>query len=190
MAEIKELMTIVYELTIDSETGEITDTKIKSKEIGNTKKTTTKKATKEDEEPLVTLEANKLVFNKAALQFMDFQAGDKIKIAFKPVGSKTVPVVGRDEAFGTVGDGNKLTKSGTIACRGAKNEELANYGTEFRITPDSNGLFIMQSKDEPPAQIVGDESISLDEGEVADLPFDIDIEDKDTEEIDSTFFQL
>lgn len=188
MAELKELMTIVYELTIDSDTGEIIDTQIKSKEIG--KKATKKKETKKEEssDPLVVLESNKLVFNNAALQFMDFQAGDKIKVAYKPVSSKTVPLIGRAEAFDTAKDGNVLTKSGTVAFRGVKNEELSNFGTEFRPSKYSEGLFILQSKDEPPTQIVADENIELNEDEVADLPFDVDVDE--AEPIDSNFFQL
>ena len=63
MAIITQLHTITYELSIDTETGEIVGTKIVSKkEENNTtpKKVNRKKTQEEDSEPKVYLEENKI----------------------------------------------------------------------------------------------------------------------------------
>ena len=93
---------------------------------------------------------------------------------------------------------NKLTKNNTVAYRGAKNEELAKYGTEFTILAHNSkeGLFVLSSGNIPVQQeeLSGDENIALEDED--SLPLDIDLaglvneQDANVTEIDANFFKL
>lgn len=187
MAIIKDTLIITYELSIDTETGEIISTSIVNKEIGKKKSSTKKKKVEEDPNPKITLEQNKLILNSAAQGFMKVQADDKLDIKYEQTGKGLQPVIGTDEAFGTYGSGNRLTKTGTISFRGAKNEELSKYGTCFSVVahPKKENLFILQSLDG-----VAPITEELKDDEIADLPFDLNIDDANVEEVDTKFFQL
>ena len=118
-------------------------------------------------------------------------------IKYEKRGKETVPVIGTDTAFGTK-QGNKLTKSLTVACRGSKNEELSKYGTEFILVPHEtkDGIFVLQNEyakleralddtlekpDEP------EEEIGLPDIDLQDL---IDDKDATITEVSSSMFQL
>lgn len=196
MAEVKETFTVhlTYEMSVDIETGEVLETKLVDRTVDKlgSKPSKAKKVIKdEDPEPKVYLEGNKLQLNQAALDLMKVEDGVKLDIKY----DNSRPVIGTTDAFGTAG-GNKLTKAGTIAFRGNKNDELSKHGDTFTLKPHptKGGLFILDSGKEIP-EPEKDETISIDE-EDADLPFELDlaeiVEDKDAEitEIDSTFFNL
>ena len=189
MAIITQLHTITYELSIDTETGEIVGTKIVSKkEENNTtpKKVNRKKTQEEDSEPKVYLEENKIKLNSAALELLGVEAGDKLDVQYDKNNS---PLIGTPEAFGSPKLGNKLTKSGTIAFRGSKNEELAKWGNEFNLVDRGNGIFGMVND-----QIVQDEEEVTDEN--IEIPDDIDLSLSvdslidDAEEVDANMFKL
>jgi len=77
--------------------------------------------------PIATLEKNKISFNKEALKFLNKAEGDRIGIDYSVLSDGLLhPVINLDE-------GNKITKSGTVSCRGTSNEVLSKYGTEFVI---------------------------------------------------------
>lgn len=172
MAIIKQKVTVTYELSIDAESGKILESEIvnkKSKSIDSVK---------EDSEPKLYLEDTKCRLNQAAIKLMNLEAGDKIDIKYEQDKAGTIPLIGKDEAFGTKG-GNKLSKSYTIACRGIKNAELVKYGKEFNIFkhPNKEGLFVLSSGIEIKNPVVEE---------------DINIDDliEDTTEITSDFFKL
>lgn len=197
-------ITLKYQVTVDTETGEMTTKCIKrtvDKSNFEVSEAAPKKATKktkkeESSSPELTLEDNKYCLNSAAVELMGVTPDNKLDIKYEKNGSTMVPVIGTDEAFGTKG-GNKLTKSNTVACRGSKNEELSKYGRVFSLTPHATkeGLFVLTGDATPVAIPDGDENIALSESD-EDLPLDIDLsalvdeKDANIEEIDSSYFQL
>lgn len=197
-------ITLKYQVTVDTETGELTTKCIKrtiDKPNCEVSETTPKKATKkakreESSSPELILEDNKYYLNSAAVELMGVVPDNKLDIKYEKNGSTMVPVIGTDEAFRTKG-GNKLTKSNTVACRGSKNEELSKYGKVFSLTPHATkeGLFVLTGDATPVAVSTGDENIAINKSD-EDLPLDIDLsalvdeKDANIEEIDSSYFQL
>lgn len=194
----KFILTLTYEMSVDRETGEILETKLIDRSVNNSdikKPKATKKVVEEDqnEGPLIRLESNKYCLNSAALSVLNASAGDKLEIKYD---KGSIPVIGKSESFG-ISAGNVLTKGGTVAYRGNKNEELSKFGTEFRLEkhPEKEGIFIMVSCNGPvEVKLEGDENIKIDE-EDENIPFDLSldglVDDTDkVKEIDSSFFQL
>lgn len=198
-------ITLKYQVKVDTETGEMTTKCVSRKidkniEVVDAKpvKKTSKAKKGESSEPTLTLEENKYCLNQAAADLMGVEPDCKLDIKYEKRGKETVPVIGTDTAFGTK-QGNKLTKSLTVACRGSKNEELSKYGTEFILVPHEtkDGIFVLQNEDAKLEQAL-DNTIEKPDGpeEEIDLPMDIDlqdlIDDKDATitEVSSSMFQL
>lgn len=190
MSIIKEkfILTLSYEMSVDTSTGEILETKLLDKKVDKPSKDKPKIKEDNSTEPILTLESSKFSLNSSAIKLMNLSAGDKIDIKYEDGKDGKFPVIGVDEAFGTRG-GNKLTGSNTVAFRGNKNTELAKYGTEFKITPhpSKSGLFILSSGNIPTPSTNGDENVN-----VEDFNLDLDNieEDTDITEIDASFFKL
>lgn len=198
-------ITLKYQVKVDTETGEMTTKCISRKidkniEVVDAKpaKKTSKAKKGESSEPTLTLKENKYCLNQAAADLMGVEPDCKLDIKYEKRGKETIPVIGTDTAFGTK-QGNKLTKSLTVACRGSKNEELSKYGTEFILVPHEtkDGIFVLQNEDAKLEQAL-DDTIEKPDGaeEEIDLPMDIDlqdlIDDKDATvtEVNSSMFQL
>ena len=184
-------ITLKYQVTVDTETGEMT-TKCIKRTVDKTnfevseKKTAKKKVVEDNSSPQLTLEDNKYRLNTAAIELMGVSAESKIDIKYEKQGKTMIPVIGTDEAFGTRG-GNRLTKSNTVACRGSKHEELIKYGNIFQIIPHDSkaGLFILKG-DAQIDTLDGDDNVSIDEEiDISQL-----IDYKDVEEINSFDFTL
>lgn len=144
-----------YEQTVDTETGEILRTKLLDKKV-----TLSDKPDPDDETPRATLEENRLVFNKAALQLMDLKYGTLMDVRYKVVDGNMVPVLGTADAFNVEG-GNRLTKSGSLSFRGAKHQTLAEYGTRFILEKTiRKGEFNLVNNDN---KIQVDDKIGIDE---------------------------
>ena len=203
---IKEtfILTLTYEMSVNTNTGEVLETRLIDRSVGKSDlkplKTTSKRKVVKDEdtEPKLFLEDNKFRLNSAALSLMgvDVESGVKLDIRYENNSGKSVPILGAEEVFGSKG-GNKLTKTGTVAFRGVKNEELSKYGKEFSVIPHTGkpGLFILSSGEEVP-EVLEDETIKIEE-EDSDFSFDdLDLtkltedEDANITEIDSNFFKL
>ena len=186
-------ITLKYQVTVDTETGEMTTKCIKRTvdkanfEVSE-KKTAKKKVSEDNSSPQLTLEDNKYRLNTAAIELMGVSAESKIDIKYEKQGKSMIPVIGTDEAFGTRG-GNRLTKSNTVACRGSKHEELVKYGNIFQIIPHDSkaGLFILKG-DAQIDTLDGDENVSIDEE--IDISQLIDDKDNNIEEINSFDFTL
>ena len=204
MAIITQLHTITYELSIDTETGEMT-TKCISRKVDKSnfevteekpKRKTSKSKKEESFEPLLTLEDNKYCLTQAAVDLMGVEPNCKLDIKYEKRGKETVPIIGSDEVWGTK-SGNKLTKSLTVACRGSKNQELSKFGKEFILIPHDKkeGLFILQNES---TKIEIDDEIEdlQDLEEAISLPVDVDLQDliddsdADIKEVNSSMFQL
>ena len=77
--------------------------------------------------PVATLENNKIIFNREALKFLNKNEGDRIGIGYGVLSDGLLhPILDLEQ-------GNKITKSGTLSCRGSANEILSKYGKEFII---------------------------------------------------------
>lgn len=144
---------------LNEETGEIiTDTReLKDDSI---KKPSTRKSSsskKKDSEvddsnpnPLLILEENKYILNKAAVEALGVEPGDKVDIKQQKLNKKECLVIGAAETFGTQ-SGNKLTQKNAVSYRGKNNQNLAEHGNEFTFTPHPkiDGLFILTGNQEP-----------------------------------------
>jgi hypothetical protein len=179
---------ILMHYDVDETTGEIKfigkeEITVDSASTKASKSSTTKKSTSkvdENPEPLITLEANKLVLTKGAVEALDPCEDCRIDIKYKKKDKKLVPVIGTDAAFGTKA-GNKLTKTNTVSYRGAANDKLAAYGTVFKLVPtDEDGIFYLVGDKNPvepeaPKELVDIES----ELEVPSLEYLDNADDKE-----------
>ena len=199
MPTIKEtfILSLTYEMSVDTETGEVLETKLIDRSVNKPvkamKATASEAVQDNDKEPKLYLEDNKCRLNSKAIFLMGISPGDKLDIKYDEGKNGSVTVIGNDEAFGTKG-GNKLTKSNTIACRGSKNEELSKYGKEFVLAahPSKAGLFVLTSEEVAVDQLVGDDNVNIDTPEGIDLNLEglVDDEDANVSSIDTNFFKL
>lgn len=145
-------------VAVNPETGEIKDF------TTTTKKTTTKKKIKEESStPELILEDNKYILNSAAVKLMGVKPDDRLVIKMRKINRNIVPIIGTCEAF-KLKDGNRITKSFTVACRGANRDALAAYGNKFELEPTDEGTFILKGN----AQIEMKEDENLNQD--CDLP--------------------
>ena len=174
---------ILMHYEVNETTGEIKfigkeEITVDSASTKTSKSSTTKKSTSkidDNPEPLITLEANKLVLTQGAVDALNPCEDCRIDIKYKKKDKKLVPVIGTDAAFGTKA-GNKLTKTNTVSYRGAANDKLSAYGTVFRLEPtEEDGIFYM----------IGDKSPKEPEApkELVDIDSELDI--PSLEEIDN-----
>ena len=100
--------------------------------------------------PLLILEENKYILNKAAFEALGVEPGDKVDIKQQKLNKKECLVIGAAETFGTQ-SGNKLTQKNAVSYRGKNNQNLAEHGNEFTFTPHPkiDGLFILTGNREP-----------------------------------------
>ena len=199
MPTIKEtfILSLTYEMSVDTETGEVLETKLIDRSVNKPvkamKATANEAVQDDDKEPKLYLEDNKCRLNSKAVSLMGISPGDKLDIKYDDGKNGSIPIIGTDEAFGTKG-GNKLTKSNTIACRGSKNEELSKYGKEFVLAehPSKAGLFVLTSEEVAVDQLVGDDNVNIDTPEGIDLNLEglVDDEDANVSSIDTNFFKL
>lgn len=83
---------------------------------------------------LVSVEDNKLKFNKKALELMNIKADDRVVINYYTVSpEETFPVIGNANIFKI--EGNRVTKSNTVSYRGSQREILLEYGKFFKLEP-------------------------------------------------------
>jgi hypothetical protein len=150
-------MTIKSEF-LNEETGEVI-TDVRELKDDTVKKPSTKKSSskKKDAEvdddnpnPILILEDSKYILNKAAVEALGVEPGDKVDIKQQKLNKKEVLVIGAAETFGTQ-SGNKLTQKNAVSYRGKNNQNLAEHGNEFTFTPHPkiDGLFILTGNNEP-----------------------------------------
>lgn len=138
--------------TVDEVTGEITTEEFdvmdmiadKLKKAAATKKSKAQIVT--DDTPKLILGENKYSLSTGAMQLIGIEPGgeDKVDIQYQKIGKLEYPLIGLAESFGSKG-GNKVTKSGTVRFGGSKNQQLAEFGSEFILVrhPNSSNLFIL-----------------------------------------------
>ena len=156
---------IKFELTFDTDNGSFSVVNTETGEVQEVaipkKKATTKKS-KDDGStvPTITVEENKLVLNSAAAKLLVDENADenRVEINMEKQGKLQVPVL-------VTGKGNKITKSNTVACRGAAHNEIIKYGTEFVLEahPKNKGWFVLKGNVESVPEPEGDENFSIPE---------------------------
>lgn len=116
--------------------------------------------------PIATLENNKIIFNKEALNLLGLTEGSRLGVGYSVLSDGLLhPVLNLEE-------GNKITKSGTVSCRGTANEILSRYGKEFIIEKFDDVFILTDSKfkklnyeDDPNIELPPiDEELDLDSG--------------------------
>ena len=174
---------ILFHYSVDENTGEITylgkeEIKVDTK---STSKTTTKsKKINDNPEPLVTLESNKLVLTQGAVDLLQICEDCRVDIKYSKKGTKAVPIIGTDAAFGTKG-GNVLTKSNTVSYRGAANGKLAAYGTVFKLEPTKDkGIFYLVGDKVVEEKEIPEEIINIENELNIDSLDNLNIDEDDT----------
>lgn len=90
------------------------------------------------DDPIVSVEDNKLRFNKEACNLLGIKADDRVCINYYTVSpEETFPVIGKAEIFKSV-DGNRITKSNTVSYRGSQRDILLQYGKFFKLEKFNN----------------------------------------------------
>lgn len=196
---MKETFTIklTYEMSVDTDTGEILETKLISREVDNSDTKPIKKKSKKvvedsDSEPKLYLEENKYRLNSKAVELLNLDGDSRLSIVYEQGTNGDIPVIGKDEDLNVKG-GNKVTQSNTVAYRGAKHDTLAKYGTEFTLVahPKNEKVFILTNDSIKVDQLKGDENVNIKDNEDFDLDLNdlVDVDDN-VDVIDSNFFKL
>ena len=161
---------IIFHYDVNEITGEIKF--IGKDEITVDTKTTSKKKTTStvsdnNLDPVVTLDTNKLILSKGAVDLLNVCDECRIDVKYNKDGK---PIIGTDKSFGVKG-GNLLTQKLTVSFRGAANTKLATFGSIFTLQPTKDeGIFILVGDKEPHAIEVPDELIDIEsELEMSDL---------------------
>lgn len=168
-------MKLEFFITIDTDTQEF---EVVNKSTGETKtlpiqtkKVIKRKEVIESDIPELTLSDNKYTLNSKAIELMQVEPDMRLDIKFDSNGN---PVIGTDNAFGTPGAGNVLTKSNTVRYSGKNNVRLAEFGTIFKIEnhPIKEGIFTLVG-DKPIMNPVQDDKVEIpdemDLSEILDL---------------------
>lgn len=186
----KQKVTVTFDF--DKESGEVSNVRSSLKEVTKKASTTTKKSKKKEEDtdpvPRATREENKIVLNAKAIELLQIEAGDKVEIKYKEVkkgSDEKIPIIGASSVFNDE-QGNKLTKAGSVTCRGKANTVLSSYGTNFILVPmtgtDGNVLCKLKKEDSvdkiaeaentKPELITNDkEEVEVSTDDDEDLPF-------------------
>lgn len=178
---------VLMHYEVNEQTGEVQFIGKEEVTIDTAKKSTKTTSKLEGSEPRLQLNSNNFAMNLAACDLLKVSAGDTVHINYPKKDGKYIPVIGASEAFG-VKAGNKLTKSLTVSFRGAANEKLAEFGTNFEfVESDRPGIFylkgdkIVEARKENAIEI--DDSFELDDLEDIDLDLE---ESTDISTIDLT----
>lgn len=137
------------QFNFDPETSEITNLRVT--EVG-----------KIPENPIITVESNKLVLSNDAVALLDAVPNDRIAINYYTVSpEETFPVIGKAELFTDANGGNRLTKSNTVSCRGAQRDILLEYGKFFKLEPFNKYFKMVPIKEESSNDSLAEEEQDL-----------------------------
>lgn len=104
-------ITLTYEMVVNTDTGEILETRLIDRSVNNSDIKPAKSPRKVvqdngDREPKLVLEENKYRLNNAAVTLMGLDENSKLVIKYEESKSGSVPVIGTNTAFG-ISSGNK-----------------------------------------------------------------------------------
>lgn len=171
---------IIFHYNVDENTGEMTyigKDEITVDTAASAKRQATKTSKiEENDDPLITLDSNKLILTTGAVKLMNVCTDCRLDIKYKKKDKTSVPVIGTDAAFGTKG-GNKLTKTNTISFRGSANDKLAEFGTTFKLElSEDDGIFYL----------IGDKVNNPIPDDAIDIESELDIDALETLDIDES----
>jgi len=132
---------VIVTFEFDTENDSVTNVHCEVDGVEKKKRTTRKKSDVVEEmasEPLITLEATKLIFNNKAVADMGIEYEDRIVIKWEQLNKTLIPIIGKDISFDEEGSGNKVTKANSIGYKGKQNAVLAEIGEQFTIVPFTN----------------------------------------------------
>lgn len=172
---------------VDEETGEIITREATLgdfKEVKKTTSTRTRKAKKDDEPtPMIHLLEGKWQMNTKAIELTGFEPEQKLDIKYEKKGRNITPVLCVDDK-----NGNRLTKTYTVSCRGSRHDNLTEYGDTFEVIPyeGKEGYFKLKGNVEKEDDIIDvpeeisnpeeiDEDIVNGDNEVDASDFDLDL---------------
>lgn len=182
--EIKSAKLIIE--ILDETTGELIT---REATLGDFKEVTKKssggriKKPKDDNPiPQITLLEGKWQMNNACIQLTGFEPEQKLDIKFEKKGRNTTPILCVDEK-----NGNRLTKTYTVSCRGSRHDNLSEYGDIFEVTPyeGKDGYFKLKGNVEKEDDIIDvpeelndpeEFSDNFDDGGVDVGDFDLDLD--------------
>jgi hypothetical protein len=124
---------IIVTFEFDTEADTVSNVKCSVDGVEKKKRVTKKKDDVIEEmasESIITLEETKLSFNNKAVADMELVYEDRVFIKWEQEGKMLFPIIGKDGE-----NGNKLTKTNTIAYKGKQNAVLAEFGNQFTIEP-------------------------------------------------------
>ncbi len=158
-------MKLSFYITIDTDTQEF---EVVNKSTGESKTLPVQNRTRsikrkepveEANVPQLILDDSKYTLNSKAIELMQVKPDMRLDIKFEANGT---PIIGTDEAFGTPGTGNKLTKSNTVRYSGNNNARLAEKGKIFEIElhPVKEGLFVLKG-DKPAENPIEDKNLEI-----------------------------
>lgn len=178
---------------VDTNSGDVTN--VTCKVEGQTKKRVTTKKKSEVLEPYSIIDRvdNRLELNNKAIAELSLEAGDRVNISYEKIGGILKPMISKSDTTG-----NKLSKSNTVAFRGAQNDVLAEFGDQFTLEKYKEDLYklipVAESAENPEIPNVKAEIIIDDNStkvEIDEITFeDIKTEQDDTTDIDVLQFKL
>lgn len=161
---------------VDTETGELFTKEATFgdfKEVTKKATTTRTRKSKTDDEPTPMLHVleGKIQMNTKAQELCGFEPEQKIDIKFEKKGRVITPVMCVDDK-----NGNRLTKTYTISCRGQKRENLIQYGDTFEVIPyeGKEGYFKLIGNVEQPEDDIVDVPEEITSVDDIDSSIDLD----------------
>jgi len=142
---VKVQVTFDFDPTTEIASNVICSVGETTSKVVTTKKATVKKAGKELEGLVIVREEGKLVLSPELIELLE-PVDDEIRVSVKyqkiKIDGKEVitPFFGTDASL-ECKNGNKVTKSGTVVCRGKANEVLAEFGERFTLEEYKPGIY-------------------------------------------------
>lgn len=134
-------------------------------------KTVKSKAIKADDfgEFDVVIGPSNLRFAKQALELLNVNAGDRVRVGIKTVDNILTPFIAKAES--TSKGASLLSKSNTVQCRGKNRENLLKFGDKFKLKqiPDGTFTLVGDKESQQPTSDPGIKIIQDDDAIINDL---------------------
>lgn len=163
---------IAAQAKFDTETGQIFWYDMDGNALGvKPNKTVKPKAVKTDDfnEYDVVFGPSTLRFSKQALELLNVNAGDRIRVGIKTVDNILTPFIVKAEDASE--GANLLNKNNTVQCRGKNRENLLKFGDKFKLkqTSDNTFMLIGDKEVQRPTSDPGIEIVQDDDAIINDL---------------------
>ena len=109
---------------------------------GEVKPKATRKTSTSKQSSKIVLNGSSLKLNQEVLDLLNVKVGERLCVMF----TTTQPTLVTPEAAHQQGEGNLITKSLTVSCKGKTSEQLAKYGTEWSYELDGSGHLLLSNE--------------------------------------------